>query len=97
MSYCKVSHDTARYYSENAVSEAAYEWVESGRVKSVICQDCNLFFSTFERAMAGTCGRCQNKLTYPWVNGKRAKWTEGPIMGEDKIEGPDLDPSDWLD
>ena len=91
MSFCKVSYDTTMYYKSMDDQNEAFEWVENGPVKSVICQDCGLFFATFERAESSTCGRCQNKKLYPWVNGKRAKWTNGPIMNESNIHPPERD------
>ena len=97
MSYCKIESDTTRYYAEMDAHTSACEWVENGPVICPTCEDCNLIFATFERAPETTCGRCRNRLAYPWVNGKRAKWTGGVIMDSDKIEYPERDPDEGRD
>lgn len=80
MSYCQVTADINRYYNEMDELDKLEEWVEKGRISTKKCPECNLFFSTFNRAPSVKCGRCLEPSKYPWVDGKRAKWTDGPIM-----------------
>lgn len=89
MAHCEVSASIHRYHLRMDSENAVYDWVEDGEVEIRNCDRCNLFFSTFSRAPASRCGRCSDRAGYPWINGKRAKWTGGIIMDERNLPEPD--------
>lgn len=99
MQTCAVTLDLIRYDRAFSAGCDEVDWVCDGPVICPTCDECGLFFSTYLRAPATTCGRCQYPTRYPFIPGdradtyKRAKWTEGPVMA-DEIEMPSCDDDD---
>ena len=82
MSFCPVDYDlNQRDIRDHEAGDAADIAAEAG-IEVVRCAKCSLFFSRYIMAPNAKCGRCQDPARFPWVDGRRAKWTEGPIFDD---------------
>ena len=79
MSFCPVDYDTTQHYARMDRANQALERSLDEGIEVAICDKCGLFFSRYAMAPSYKCGRCLDPKKYPWVAGKREKWTGGAI------------------